>query len=291
VGSFSPVYVNTGGTAYGVWAADTGCQTTNAATYSVGNPIAGTTDQTLYQSLRYGLSNLTCTYSVPAGNYRVRLKFAELYWTSANQRVFDVQINGVTVDTGVDPFTRAGGIYRAVDGVYNVTVSGSQLAITLVQRSGLPAVNGIEIQSVPYTPVLVNVGGPAYSVWSADSGCSNGTLYSVANAIGNTADQQVYQTLRYSGSGSQNCSYAVPNGSYTVKLKLAELYWTVTGQRVFDVQINGTTVDTNLDLFGRAGAVYRAYDPSYTVTVTGGQINISLVPRIGLPSLNGVDIR
>ena len=46
-------------------------------------------DQTLYDSERYG-NTFSYGINVPNGTYTVALKFAELYWTSAGQRVFNV---------------------------------------------------------------------------------------------------------------------------------------------------------------------------------------------------------
>ena len=87
-----PIRVNAGGPAYTdslsqSWSADTGYQ--GGATYSTTASIANTSDPTLYQTLRYSPSgNLVYQFNVPNGVYLVRLKFAELYYTSAGQRVF-----------------------------------------------------------------------------------------------------------------------------------------------------------------------------------------------------------
>ena len=46
----------------------------------------------------------------------------------------------------MDVYALAGGINRALDLSYPVTVSGTQVSITLVQKTGYPAINGIEIR-------------------------------------------------------------------------------------------------------------------------------------------------
>ena len=169
-------------------------------TYAVTATIANTLDPTLYQSEHYSTGNLTCAYTVPAGSYTVKVKTAELYWTSAGQRVFDIQINGTTVASNVDVYALAGGINRALDLSYPVTVSGTQVSITLVQKTGYPAINGIEITqgSSTFTPIQVNLGGPAYGQWAGDSGCQGGSTYAVTATIANTLDPTLYQSEHYS---------------------------------------------------------------------------------------------
>jgi peptidoglycan/xylan/chitin deacetylase (PgdA/CDA1 family) len=116
--------VNAGGTAYtdavgNVWAADEDYSGGTADTQAVGTPVAGTSDQTLYQSERYG-NPFTYTFNVPAGSYQVTLKFADIYKgiTAAGQRVFNVSINGTQVETNLDIYAEAGSL-KADDKVLN----------------------------------------------------------------------------------------------------------------------------------------------------------------------------
>jgi hypothetical protein len=143
------------------------------------------------------------------------------------------------------------------------------------------------------TSILVNAGGPAYTdsacnPWSADTGFLQGSSYSTTAAITGTNDPALYQTEHYS-TGNLTYQTSVPNGSYTVTLKFAELYWASSGQRVFNVQLNGTQVATNVDVFAAAGGMNKAYDVSYPVTVNGGQITITLVAVTGFPAVNAIE--
>ncbi|SJZ37218.1 Putative Ig domain-containing protein, partial [Desulfococcus multivorans DSM 2059] len=72
------------------WSAD-GYYAGSTRTYSAAKAIAGTTDDVLYQTERYGR---TMSYSLPVapGTYAVDLHFAELYFTTAGSRVFDVDV-------------------------------------------------------------------------------------------------------------------------------------------------------------------------------------------------------
>jgi hypothetical protein len=131
-----------------------------------------------------------------------------------------------------------------------------------------------------FTPIRISAGG-AYTdslgqVWSPDYGYlqSLGTWPTTA-AISGTPDQRLYQTERYNAP-SLTYQFSVPNGNYTVTLKFAEIYDTAPGQRYMNATLNGTTVFTYLDVWTAAGGPNRAYDLSYPVSVTNGQLTITL---------------
>lgn len=296
-----PIRVNAGASAYTdtlaqTWLADTSYQ--SGTTFSTSANIAATSDAALYRDLRFSASGpLTYQFSVPNGSYAVNLKFAELFYTAAGQRIFDVAINGTTVTTHLDVFAVAGAANKALDLSFRVTVSGGAVTITMTPLVGLPTINALEIvQPAAFTPIRVNAGGSAYTdslsqTWSADTGFQQGTPYSTAAAISGTADQTLYQTLRYSLSGPLTYQFTVANGSRTVNLKFAELYYTSAGQRVFDVAINGVTVTSRLDVFAVAGGINRALDQCYPATVSGRQVTVTLTPVVGLPTINAIEIR
>ena len=174
-------------------------------------------------------------------------------------------------------------------GTYPLTVTATSGALSHTASPSLVVTGSSSV------PIRVNAGGSAYTdslsnVWLADTGFQQGSPYSTAAAITGTADPTLYRDLRYSASGPLVYQFAVPNGSYTVNLKFAEVYYTSAGQRVFDVAINGTTVTSHLDVFASAGAANKAFDASYPVTVTGGLITITLTPVTGLPTINAIEI-
>jgi hypothetical protein len=144
---FSQILVNSGGPAYTdtlaqAWSADTGFAGGNIANTT--KVVTNTTDPTLYQTERYGSFNYQ--YNVPNGNYNVVLKFAEIYWTGAGQRVFNVSINGTQVLTNFDIFAAAGGTLKAIDKTFPVTVTNNQVNIVFTPGSAdLPKVSAIQI--------------------------------------------------------------------------------------------------------------------------------------------------
>ena len=78
--------------------------------------------------------------------------------------------------------------------------------------------------------IRVNAGGNIYTdlqeqVWAADTGYQQGLSYSTTETIAGTADQALFQTLRYSTTGSLVYQFSVSNGDYLVNLNFAELYY------------------------------------------------------------------
>jgi hypothetical protein len=319
--TFTPILVNAGGPAYvdstgRTWSADTGVVGTGYSagyTWTATNQISGTADPALYQSCRYA-ENFTYQFPVPNGSYTVTLKFAEVSYASANQRVFHVSLNGTRVLTNFDIVAAAGGEYIAVDKSFTVNATNGQITIQFLEGNNWPMVDAIEIEtfgtvqvsSTPappppasgFTPVLVNAGGPAYvdskgRTWSADTGVvgtgySAGYTWTATNQISGTPDPALYQTCRY----AENFTYqfSVPNGSYTVVLKFAEVSYASANQRVFNVNLNGTKVLTNFDIVAAAGGEYIAVDRSFTVNATNGQITIQFLEGNNWPMVDGIEI-
>jgi hypothetical protein len=141
--------------------------------------------------------------------------------------------------------------------------------------------------------VRVNAGGPAYTdpaqqVWNADVGATGGRTFSTTAAIANTATPVLYQSER---SGMSAYRFTVPNGTYSVTLKFAEIWFTLPGQRVFNVSINGTRVLTNFDIVSQAGGPKIAVDKQFTVPVTTGQISIDFQGVADEPKISAIQIQ
>jgi hypothetical protein len=138
---------NAGGKAYtdktGVrYSADTYYQggRTSRKNYS---PIAGTEDDTLYKSERYG--DFSYAVPMPNGNYVVTLKFAEIYWSAADRRVFSVKIGGQEVISNLDLFAKVGK-NRAYDVEIPVNVHDGVLRIEFVTIKDNAKVSAISVR-------------------------------------------------------------------------------------------------------------------------------------------------
>jgi hypothetical protein len=147
------------------------------------------------------------------------------------------------------------------------------------------------------SPVLirVNAGGGGYTdpqgnQWSADFGSNVGYLFSNSRPVSGTSTPALYQTCRWYNN-TLNYQFNVPNGSRTVTLKFAEIYWDGPNQRVFNVAINGQTVLANFDIAAAAGGSFRAVDRTFPVNVTNGIVSISMVSSVDEPMLNAIEIR
>jgi len=145
-------------------------------------------------------------------------------------------------------------------------------------------------------PFAINAGGPAYTNimygtnYQADAFYSGGIAASVPGAtITGTTDPTLYLTERYGKTFSYNIP--APNGTYTVILQFAEIYWNQPGQRKFNVFVQGNEVITGLDIIASAGGKDIAYDvPIPNVNVTNGMLNISFTTVVDNAKVSAIEI-
>ena len=149
---------------------------------------------------------------------------------------------------------------------------------------------------------LVNAGGSQEDNWLQDAysvtSYSTSSFTNAADLSGVTdpAPEEVYQTYRYATWGVGNVlsySLPVPDGNYTIRLHFAEYYYTSTGARVFDVNLQGTTVQDNYDIVAAAGTRYKATTLEFSVVATGGAgIDLTLVNETYDPAiLSAIELR
>ncbi len=146
------IRLNCGGGAYtdtngNLFAAD--AYYTGDGTFATMSSIANTTNQTLYKSERYGYSN-NLAYSIPvpnSGNYTVKLHFAEIYWTTAGQRIFSVNIEGGPVElSNYDINADAGAPFTAVVKQFdNISVTDGVLNINFATSVNSSKISAIEV--------------------------------------------------------------------------------------------------------------------------------------------------
>ena len=148
--------------------------------------------------------------------------------------------------------------------------------------------------------IRVNAGGAVYQdskgqSWSADYGYNAGTLSNSAPkaTVSGTSDPTIFKSARVGTSTGADLQYqfTVTNGSYNVNLYFAETYFTSAGKRVFDVQMQGTTVFSALDIFAVAGSDH-ALVKSAKVSVTNGYLIIRFAHRTSgnVPIISALEI-
>lgn len=141
-------------------------------TVNYGDPVEGTDDDPVYQSVRYNLDGYRL--SVPNGAYTVTLKFNEPAYNETGKRVFGVKVQGKTVIDRLDMIAKIGK-NKALDYVYPDTrVTNSVLEIELTRIIEFPCIAGIVIdgqttEGLPYTR-KINCGGGSYKDYEADKG-------------------------------------------------------------------------------------------------------------------------
>ena len=143
--------INAGGDVAAPFIADTGF--TGGSTYSnavaidtsgVSNPAP----QAVYQSVREGNFSYSIPHLTANATYTVRLHFAELYWTKAGQRVFNISANGQAQLTNFDIVAAAGANDKAVVKQFTVTADGNgTLTLQFTPVVDNAQVSGIEVLS------------------------------------------------------------------------------------------------------------------------------------------------
>jgi hypothetical protein len=153
----------------------------------------------------------------------------------------------------------------------------------------------------------INTGGPAASVSGiAWAGCANtatcaATLSGGAKVLTTTssisavpwpANQQIYQSAL---NATIPITLTIPlrNGDYRVRLHLAEIGGANSGQRVFDVNLEGGSNEfSGIDIINAAGTRYRAITREASITVSDGALSVVLRPRSSSWGvlLNGIEV-
>ncbi|MDX1532304.1 MAG: malectin domain-containing carbohydrate-binding protein, partial [Rhodothermales bacterium] len=238
---------------------------------------------------------------VPNGTYEVTLRFAEVYFTANGKRVFGVKAEGKNIVSALDLHAEVGhdaayDVTRTVevtDGTLNLAFAAStnkaKLAGFLVRSVGdtgdgggsgdgdPPGDGGGGGTPEPGAVVLaVNAGGPAFTAadgvsYAADAGFAGGNTYTTPDAISGTADDALYRSERW---GTFAYAAPVPNGTYEVTLRFAEVYWTADGRRVLTVEAEGQPVVSALDVHAVAGHD-AAHDVTAVVEVADGTLDLA----------------
>ena len=136
-----------------VWQADEYYNVAGLTWAGQSNQVYANTASSLYavyNSNRYSAGVVNYTLPVTAaGSYLLRLLFAEIYWTTAGARQFDVEVQGVVIVPQLDLYVAAGGAFTAYDVYTNVTLTGQQRSVQVVLRTikDNALLSGIQLQS------------------------------------------------------------------------------------------------------------------------------------------------
>jgi beta-galactosidase len=201
---------------------------TGGGTYSVTNAIiipgavsASAAPAAVYQSARQGASTYTIPGLTAGTSYNVRLHFAELYFSAAGDREFNVAINGTTVLSNFDIYATANANYTAVVEQFSATANPSGEIVTAFTNGAIdqPLINGIEILGtstacsiVPGTPTNFTATASSSSAialnWTAVTPPANCTISSYNVYGGLTANPTTLLASVTSGTSYTNTGLA-----------------------------------------------------------------------------------
>jgi hypothetical protein len=195
------------------------------------------------------------------------------------------------------------------NGVYSVLAretSGSE-----TKDLGIGSAYGGRTYSVPMyigeaapstAPYRLNAGGGQINPYAQNQYFSGntGTFFTSdpvdVTGVTNPAPQPVYQSelndlTGPGGTFTYNIPYLAPGGSYQVRLHFVERFFTAAGGRKFHVDLNGSRVLTDFDIFAAAGARNKAIVREFTATANAaGRVVITFTTVLDRALVNGIEI-
>jgi Malectin domain/IPT/TIG domain len=307
------------------WSADINFQ--NGSRYNIcPAEISNTAIDTVYCSERWfgGGLGMNGTYTIPVvpGLYTVNLLFAELYYNTSGSRVFNIYLQNRLVQSNFDIRSITGGRNRSLVVPVKTSVSSSDpiVRVTLVLIAGNAKISGIEIlpfdgtstYAPTYQPtfaptraptnvfetILINCG---YNLpytdslareFAPDQFFAGGVSASKVVPIANTVDDTLYQYDRVGEAFTYEIP--VPIGSFAISFLFSENEYNATGQRLFDMTVEGELL-TNIDLFQLAEGAFRATRLQVVRVVDDKSLSIRFsrsaqFPNAGLPKINAIEI-
>ena len=150
----------------------------------------------------------------------------------------------------------------------------------------------------PAAEYRVHCGGTAFvdvhgHAWQADAQFSGGEAAEIPSTILGTDIPQLYQTERWNNPNNpMTYSFKVLPGDYKVNLHFAEIWDQAffSGARVFNVSINGTVVNSDLDVFAQVGADAALIIDKLTTAGSDSLITIGFENKAGNAKIAGIEV-
>lgn len=225
--------------------------------------------------------------------------------TINNTGAATLTVSGLTITNSVFslvsppsvPFNIGAGGNQALTVRFTPTAAGTQNGNLAIASNDAdePTVN-VALTGTGTTPpgpqtFRLNAGGPNFTTGGGNAfvadqaysggsfGFIGGTTASFGNAIGNTTDDALYQTIRRTSGSATTFSYdfdVAASGNYNVTLHLMAPALG-SGSFIMNVVAEGVTVFSNLDINTEAGGTFNALVKNFSVTVTDGRLDLDFV--------------
>jgi hypothetical protein len=268
------------------------------------SPVMRTSDPLLFRQWRTG----DFTYDIPVspGVYELHLYFVASEREGDEFATFSVLLNGAKALTGFDVKTDALGENIADERVFRDVspAKDGMIHLSFMSERGVPVLNALEVlpgaphRQLPIrlltqsTPFIDHEG----NLWRPDTYFLNGKMSVQRRMAEGSPDPGLYAAERYG-----HFTYAIPvdtRGRYTLVLHFAEFYFGPTasgnggtGDRVFRVLCNGTTLLDDFDIFKDAGSLHALTKTFYHLKPSSqGKLNITFEPIVNYATVSGIEV-
>lgn len=257
---------------------------TGGMTVATTDPIDGVSEDTLYQTERYG----TYKYEIPVTNstYSIRLHFVEMYHTAAGARQFSVSVEGEPAAENLDLFAEAGHdrAYEVV--VPAVMVADNSLTIELSAQIDNATISGFAIYSnaggkfvAPQEPTACDL--PNTLRWT-----STQAIISPKNGFSNVKDPSIV----YYDNNYHVFATAYGSGSYkSIYLNFTDFAQAPAANHITFAPGGRSTVAPQVFYFKPQSRWYivTQWNAKYTTTTNIGDPNSWSSPRDFWPGVTG----
>lgn len=144
-----------------------------------GTISSGYGDAAAYNSERWGKYVAYDLPAVSGSDYKLTLKLAELYFSTANSRVFDVYVNGARVIQNLDKYALAGGKNIAFDTIIDVRAISNKIKVECYASKDNASINALALVEVNGSSSLYLKSGSSVTI--------NGRVYKADNTYLNTS--------------------------------------------------------------------------------------------------------
>jgi uncharacterized repeat protein (TIGR02059 family) len=166
-------------------------------------------DNDIYKTERWGKY---VAYELPAiagKSYYLTLKLAEIYFSTANSRIFDVYVDGVRVMQNIDKYALANGKNIAFDTTIVVTAQKSKIKVEFNTLKDNVSINGLVLTESTNSSILrLNCGGSTITI-GGKTYYGDNTYLNTTSAALFTTDDDWYKSviLKY-------CNYGVSGNQF-----------------------------------------------------------------------------